>query len=85
MEIIYLQDDVRDKIKERFEWTLALDERYQVITWAMIVEQTQTRDSFSQHFSVGELAGLANDYWPAEFIKMTDDEFRGGFCENWKG
>ncbi len=77
VEIIYLQDDVRDKIKERFEWTLALDERYQVITWAMIVEQTQTRDSFSQHFSVGELAGLANDYWPAEFIKMTDDEFRG--------
>jgi hypothetical protein len=77
VESIYLQDNVRDRIRERFEWTLALDHRYQVIVWAMIVVQMEVRDSFSREFKVGELYGLAKEYWPAEFGLMDSDEFRG--------
>lgn len=77
VESIYLQDDVRDRIRERFEWTLALDPRYQVVTWAMIVAQTEDRDSFSRKFSVGDLFDLVSEYWPAEFDTMSSDEFRG--------
>lgn len=77
VESIYMQNDVRDKIRERFEWTLALDQRYQVITWAMIVAQMHIRDSFSREFSVGELYDLAKDFWPAEFGDTTSDAFRG--------
>ena len=81
VEHIYLQPDVRDRIKERFEWTLALDPRYQVIIWAMIVAQLDMRDSFSQEFSVRELQALAREYWPAEFKGMGSDAFRGLLTE----
>ncbi len=77
VETIYLQDDIRERIRERFEWTLALDPRYQVIVWAMIVAQTKIRDSFSQKFSVSDLFSLAKDYWPTEFNGMDSDVFRG--------
>jgi len=77
VEYIYLQDNVRDRIRERFEWTLALDPRYQVIVWAMIVAQMEVRDSFSREFKVGELYTLAREYWPAQFEDMESDEFRG--------
>ncbi|MDI9458506.1 MAG: hypothetical protein QM373_02115, partial [Bacillota bacterium] len=77
VEYIYLQDDVRDRIRERFEWTLDLDTRYQVIVWSIIEAQMEIRDSFSKEFSVGELFSQAKDFWPAEFGKMDSDEFRG--------
>ena len=77
VDSIYMQEEVRDGIRERFEWTLALDQRYQVITWAMIVAQAQDRDSFGREFSVAELFGLTREYWLAEFETMTNDEFRG--------
>lgn len=77
VEYIYLQDDVRNRIRERFEWTLALDPRYQVIVWAMIVAQMETRDSFSREFTVGQLFSMAREFWPAEFNDVSSDEFRG--------
>lgn len=77
VEYIYLQDDVRNRIRERFEWTLALDPRYQVIVWAMIVAQMEIRDSFSREFTVGHLFSIAREFWPAEFNNVSSDEFRG--------
>ncbi len=77
VESIYRQANVRGEIRERFEWTLALDPRYQVVTWSMIDAQTHVKDSFSKKFSVAELFEMAKEFWSAEFERMTHDAFRG--------
>jgi hypothetical protein len=76
IEAVYLNEEVRAKIRERFEWTLALDPRYQLIAWSMIVEQIHTRDSYSQTYNAGDLLELAKYWWPSEFSKMAVDNFR---------
>jgi hypothetical protein len=36
VEAVYRLPQVRERIRERFDWTLALDARYQAIAWSMI-------------------------------------------------
>jgi len=76
IEAVYLNEEVRAKIKERFEWTLALDYRYQVIACAMIFEQIDIKDSYAQTYKAGELLELVKQFWPAAFTAMAVDNFR---------
>ncbi len=76
IEAVYLNEEVRAKIRERFEWTLALDPRYQVIAWSMIIDQISIKDSYAQKYNSGDLLSFTKDWWPAEFSTMTVDNFR---------
>ena len=50
VEKVYLMRKVRDTICERFDLTLALDDKYKTIAWSMIVDQKERGDGFSASY-----------------------------------
>ena len=77
VEAVYRLRQTREIIRERLDWTLALDVRYQCIAWAMIYEQKDVRDSYARLFSVTEILELAMKYWTEGFMGF-DTERLGG-------
>ncbi|MGA9772307.1 MAG: hypothetical protein WBV94_24960 [Blastocatellia bacterium] len=76
VESVYRMAQVRDSLRERFEWTLDLDARYQAITWAMIADQIGERDSYRQAYSADAILNLARAYWPQGFSEAIGDQLR---------
>ena len=77
VEAVYRRSDVREAIRQRFSWTLALDERYEAIALAMILEQWDARDGFDRLYTPREIYELASYWWPAGFAEVDMDRFRG--------
>ena len=77
VEAVYRSSQARQVIRERLDWTLALDSRYQCIAWSMIYEQKETRDSYVRSFSVNELLQLTREWWPQGFDKVDSVALRG--------
>jgi len=82
VEAVYLIPQVRESIRERFDWTLALDPAYQTIAWAMIVDQMDARDGYAQVYSVHDIQKFVLDWWPQGFqnidrLRGLLDEMRG--------
>ena len=77
VEAVYRTSQARQVIRERLNWTLELDPRYQCIAWAMIYEQKETRDSYVRSFSVNELLQLAREWWPQGFDDALTEALRG--------
>lgn len=77
VEAVYRQPDVREGIRRRFEWTLALDERYKVLTQLMVLDQIEIKDGYSALYSVDDLSTMARSYWPQAFENSTRDTFKG--------
>jgi hypothetical protein len=77
VEAIYRNIEVRKRIAERFDWTLALDRRYQAIAWSVILDQQGKRDGFSQTYTPLELLNLARQWWPQGFEGTDIDQLRG--------
>ena len=77
VEAVYRLPQTREVIRERLDWTLALDSRYQCIAWAMIHEQKETPDSYARSFSVAELQKLARVWWPQGFNDIDIETLRG--------
>lgn len=77
VEAVYRSSQARQVIRERLDWTLALDSRYQCIAWAMIYVQKETRDSYVRSFSVNELLQLAREWWPQGFDNVDTEALRG--------
>ena len=78
VEDVYRLPDVRERIRERFDWTLALDLRYQAIAWAMIFDQMgmeKGRD-YTSVYPLGEILELVRYCWPQGFEGMTSDQLR---------
>lgn len=76
VEAIYRDPGVRERIRERFNWTLALDMRYQAIAWTLIDEQIQIRDSYAQEYSRREVLEMVRSAWPLGFNTVDDDQLR---------
>ena len=74
IEAVYRQ--VRDRIRERFDWTLALDMRYQAIAWSLIVDQMEMRDSYALAYPPGEILRLVREWWPQGFNNVATEELR---------
>ena len=77
VEAVYRSPQARQVIRERLDWTLALDLRYQCIAWAMVYEQKEARDSYVRPFSVAELLKLAQEWWPQGFKEVDIEGLRG--------
>jgi hypothetical protein len=73
IEAVYLQ--VRKDIRDRFDWTLALDPRYQAIAWAMVESQLTARDSFARTYAPNGLLDLVRGWWPQGFLRVETDQF----------
>jgi len=77
VEAVYRMPEVRKGIRERFDWTLALDVRYQAIAWSIIEDQMRTPGSFSASYGPGEILALARGWWSKGFREMGQNELRG--------
>ena len=77
VDAVYRLPQTREVIRERLDWTLALDSRYQCIAWAMIHEQKETSDSYTRSFSVAELQKLAREWCPQGFNDLDLEALRG--------
>ncbi len=77
VEAVYRQPEVREGIRRRFEWTLALDERYKVLTQLMVLDQIEIKDGYSNVYSVDDLSTMARSFWPQAFENSTRDAFKG--------
>lgn len=77
VEAVYGTPQVRDSIRERFDWTLAVDSRYQAIAWAMVLDQMAAHDSYARAYAPDQLLALTRDAWRQEFDQVGTDQFRG--------
>lgn len=79
IEAVYRQ--VRLQIKDRFDWTLALDPRYQAVAWSLIVDQLEIRDSFAEGYPPSQILHLVQYWWPQAFEGVDISEMRGRLDE----
>ena len=77
VEAVYLLPHVRESIRERFGWTLALDPRYQAIVWTIILLQIETRTGYAQAYSPADLLKEVREWWPEGFDRVDSDQLRG--------
>jgi len=77
VQAAYGSQEVRDRIRERFEWTLALDARYQAIVWAMIADQVEAKDSYAREYPMSEIREMVSGWWPTAFAGQAGDEIAG--------
>ena len=81
IEAVYRKPEVRERIRERFEWTLALDMHYQAIAWALIEDQAGDRDGYGRAYPPSRILELVRDWWPAGVRDTSSDQLRGWLDE----
>lgn len=81
IEAIYRAQPVRDRIRERFEWTLALDTHYQAIAWTLIEDQIKDQDGYARAYPPSDVLQLVREWWPAGFIDTNNNQLRGWLDE----
>ena len=62
---------VMEDIRNRFDWTLDLDDRYKVLTYALVL----TPDPTTPHLET-EFMNIGTDWWPAVFGTMDPQGLR---------
>jgi hypothetical protein len=77
IEVVYRRDQVRDEIRKRFSWTLALDQRYRAITLALVFDQMEDRDGYAKAYSVAEILEQGQGWWPKGFRGLARDQLQG--------
>lgn len=77
VETVYRKPQVRERIRERFDWTLALDMRYQAIAWTLIEDQMEVPDSYAHPYPSGDILRMVRGWWPQVFDDMSLDQLRG--------
>jgi hypothetical protein len=83
IEAVYRITKVRETIRNRFNITLELDERYEAITLSLILEQWDEKNGFDRLFSPEDLLKIARGYWIAGFSE--DITVFKGFLEEMCG
>src|SRR5260370_571521 len=72
----YLSKDLRDEIRAKFRLTLQLDERYEVIAYAIAHRSYADQGTRAGTYSAGELAGRARGWGEEGFRRTSDSELR---------
>ncbi len=76
VEQVFRNQDTRRIIRERFEWTLDLDDRYAGLVYAIVDAQKDIPDGFRKEFSVEESMDIARAAWPSAFTQVGPEECR---------
>ena len=74
IESVYRQPAVRNRIRDRFNWTLQLDRRYQAIVWTIILEQDDNDNRYTTAFRSQAILEIARSWWPAGFRNTSTEE-----------
>lgn len=77
VEDVYRKRDVQEGIAERFQWTLALDPRYRVLVYSLILSQDAADVGHTKTLSVSEFLKEGQYWWRAAFDRLRADEVRG--------
>jgi len=64
-------------IASRFNWTLALDRRYEMLALILITEQLDDGSGYARAYPHSDLLRMARAWWPQGFASLQIDEFRG--------
>lgn len=72
---------VEERVRERFEWTLALDLRYQCIALTLIADQGRRSQSFGRAYSAREILDMVLGYWPEGFRDTAHNDLRATLDE----
>ena len=75
IDAAYRDTGLRNAIRERFHWTLQLDQRYEVVAYAVAYDLLKANDDIDGSVSVSEIAATAKDWWSAGFDQTTDAQF----------
>jgi len=68
---VYKKADLRTKIRQRFDWTLALDKRYRAIGYTLALwELTESQNKPGAGMCVSALLDELRITWPAAFANM---------------
>ena len=67
IEAVFARDGFRDYIRQRFALTLQLDQRYEVIAYAIAFELHGDPSGTSRGFTANEALALARNAWPEGF------------------
>lgn len=77
VEEAYRDENLRKAIRDRLIWTLQLDPRYEVIAYAMALEEASDDNSEVGGFAVDRVQELATYWWAEGFAGHASyDEFR---------
>ena len=75
VQAVFARNQFRDFIRDRFSLTLQLDQRYEVIAYAMAAELQGERDGLAVGLPSNRILELVREYWPDGF-KIPEHEFR---------
>ena len=67
IQAAFQRDQLRERIRGRFSLTLQLDERYEIIAYAMASELLDGPDGLSRDLADNAVFELAREYWPEGF------------------
>ncbi len=81
---IYRKPEVRENIKDRFNITLKLDDRYEAIVLSLITQQWDEQNGFDRLYTPEELYSICRADWKAGFEEVSMDRFKG-FLEEMRG
>lgn len=76
VKAVYRKNEVRKVMKERYEWTVALDEKYEVLVYAMILDQMKERDGYRKQYMYKDILLMAKDWWEEGFKAVTLEQGR---------
>ncbi|MFP2905224.1 AAA family ATPase [Pyxidicoccus sp. 3LFB2] len=82
VEEVYRRPETRKLIRDRFEWTVALDERYQAVAWSMVAHHVFNHEDgdhggYAESMSTNDVLALARGFWEAGFRRVDQEEMRG--------
>ena len=61
----------REDVRNRFDWTLDLDDRYKVITYGLVLSESPTTSKSATNFKT-----LGSSWWPSVFDKLDAQDMR---------
>lgn len=76
IERAYEDKDLKREISQRINWTLQLDDRYEVIAYAIAYEALDKRWVYSEGFKVAQIREFATVWWPEGLAELNLDDFR---------
>ena len=76
LQAVYESDDLRKAIRDRFVWTLQLDERYEVIAHVIAYCIQADARKMTEGFRVDEIRHEVHRWWPEGFVDSSEGSLR---------
>lgn len=76
VDAVYKNPKLRSEIREKFNLTLQLDPRYEVIAYTLAYGALQRRHSLPEGVLARDVKARVTEWWPEGFANTSDLEFR---------